>query len=113
MQASDDKQPSDGLSVALGILTRIVSAFGSIVEGRLGQLAIFQRREILRMASIFALMFTAAVFACAATGFAAFALLMALSPEHRAAACGCIAVGFALLTALAVLLARGSGRGGQ
>jgi hypothetical protein len=112
MQASEDKQPSDGLSVALALVTRIVSAFGSIVEGRIGQVAAFERREIQRAASVFAFAFTAAVFACATAGFAAFAVLTGLSQEHRAAGCACIAVAFALLTALAILLARGSGRTG-
>ena len=45
-------------------------------------------------------------------GIAAFAVLTALSEEHRAAGCACIAVGFALLTALAVFLARGGNRTG-
>jgi len=112
MQASEDKQPSDGLSVALALVTRLISAFGSIVEGRIGQVAALERRGIQRAASVFAFAFTAAVFACAAAGFAAFAVLTTLSPEHRAAGCACIAVGFALLTALAILLARGGARTG-
>jgi hypothetical protein len=112
MQASEDKQPGDGLSVALALVTRLISAFGSIVEGRIGQVAALERRGIQRAASVFAFAFTAAVFACAAAGFAAFAVLTTLSPEHRAAGCACIAVGFALLTALAILLARGGARTG-
>ena len=112
MQASEDKQPSDGLSVALALVTRLISAFGSIVEGRIGQVGALERRGIQRAASVFAFAFTAAVFACAAAGFAAFAVLTTLSPEHRAAGCACIAVGFALLTALAILLARGGARTG-
>jgi hypothetical protein len=112
MQASEDKQAGDGLSVALALVTRLISAFGSIVEGRIGQVAALERRGIQRAASVFAFAFTAAVFACAAAGFAAFAVLTTLSPEHRAAGCACIAVGFALLTALAILLARGGARTG-
>lgn len=112
MQVSEDKQPSDGLSVALALVTRLISAFSSIIEGRIGQVAALERREIQRAASVFAFAFTAAVFACAAAGFAAFAVLTALSEEHRAAGCACIAVGFALLTALAVFLARGGTRTG-
>jgi hypothetical protein len=89
------------------LLTRIGGVIGTIIDVRAAQVTAIERREVQRAASVFALAFTAAVFACAAAGFAAVAVLTALGEEHRVVGSTCIAVGFALLAALAVLLARG------
>jgi len=41
-----------------------------------------QRSEVRKLASVLALALAAAIFACAAAGFAAYAILVALGEEH-------------------------------
>jgi hypothetical protein len=53
---------------------------------------------------VFALSLAAALFVCAATGFAALAVLIAAGAEHRVAAAIGIAASFAVLALLAIRL---------
>jgi hypothetical protein len=105
MTASDD-EPRDRMGTLLTLLSRVSTVIGSIIDNRTAQVVAVERREVRRAAGLFALAFTAAVFACAAAGFAAVAILTALGDEHRAVGSACIAAGFALLAAIAVLIAR-------
>ena len=57
--------------------------------------------------AVLALALAAAIFGCAAAGFAAYAILVALGEEHRVAGSALIAGCFALLSGIAALLARG------
>lgn len=105
---SDDtgNEPQDRLAPFLAMAARVGSTVGSIVANGAAQVMATQRREVRKIAGVLALAFTAAVFACAAAGFAAFSLLVTLGEEHRAAASALIAVCFALLSGVAILLAR-------
>jgi hypothetical protein len=102
----NDEDAHDRLLPFLGALARLGSTVGSIVAGGTAQLVAAQRHELRRIAAVFALSFAAAVFACAAAGFAAYSVLMALGEEHRVLGSALIAGCFALLSGISVLLAR-------
>lgn len=106
MTHDDNGESRDRLGALLTLLGRVSSTIGSIIDNRAAQVVAIERREVRRAAGLFALAFVASVFACAAAGFAAVAVLTALGEEHRAVGSACIAAGFALLAAIAVLLAR-------
>lgn len=91
----------------LGTLVRLGTAISAAVAGGTSHLLAVQRHEMRRLAAVLALSFAAAMFACAATGFAAYAVIIALGEEHRAAGAALVAAGFGLLSGIAVLLARG------
>jgi hypothetical protein len=101
---SDEHQ--ERLAPFLSMLGHAGSLVGSIVATGAAQLLAIKRNELRKAASMVALAFTAAIFACAAAGFAAFSILVALGEEHRAAAAALIAGCFALLSGVAILLAR-------
>jgi hypothetical protein len=101
-----DAEARDRLLPFLGALARLGSTVGSIVAGGTAQLVAVQRHELRRLAAVFALSFAAAVFACAAAGFAAYSVLLALGEEHRVLGSALIAGCFALLAGISVLLAR-------
>ncbi len=107
MEGDDhDADARDRLLPFLGALARLGSALGSIVAGGTAQLVAVQRHELRRLAAVFALSFAAAVFACAAAGFAAYSVLLALGEEHRVLGSALIAGCFALLAGISVLLTR-------
>jgi hypothetical protein len=95
------------LAPFLTLLGRAGSVIGSMVATGAAQVLAIKRNEVRKAATVIALALTAAIFACAAAGFAAFSILVALGPEHRAAAAALIAGCFALLSGVAILLARG------
>jgi hypothetical protein len=107
MAVNDIDEPHDRLAPLLTMLGRVSSVVGSIIASRTTQLVAIRRNEVRRAATVIALAFTAAIFACAAAGFAAFSILVALGEERRAAGSALIADCFALLSGLAILLARG------
>jgi hypothetical protein len=107
MTVHESEPAHDRLAPFLTLLGRVGTAVGAIVANRTAQLIALKRYEVRRAAAVIALALTAAVFACAAAGFAAFSILVALGEEHRAAGAALIAGCFALLAGLAVLLARG------
>jgi hypothetical protein len=111
MAAEEGEDFRDRLTPFLTTLVRLGSVLGALVSNGTAQFLETQRAELRRLAAVFALMFTAAMFACAAAGFAAYAILVALGEEHRAAACALIAACFALLSGIAALLARGRRQG--
>jgi uncharacterized membrane protein YqjE len=102
---SDEEAPRrDGLKSVLLLLRGLGAAAGSLIGSRLEMLIEFERREVARAARVFALCLAAAVFACAATGFAALAVLYAAGEAHRVAAAIGIAAVFACLALLAIRL---------
>ena len=107
MAGDQDQDSGERVTALLSTLMRVGSAVGSLLASRTTTLIEAQRGELRRLAAALALAFAAALFACAATGFAAYAILVALGEEHRAAAAALIAGCFALLSAISALLARG------
>ncbi len=100
---SEEGSPTrDGLKTVLGLLRGLGNAAGAMIESRLNMLIEFERREIARAARILALNLAAAVFTCAATGFAALAILWAAGAAHRVAAAAGIALAFAALALIAL-----------
>jgi integral membrane sensor domain MASE1 len=106
MAVEGSEETDDRLTSVLTALARVGSTVGSILAGGTAQLMAAQRHELRRLAAVFAFALAAALFACAATGFAAYSILLALGEEHRAAASALIATGFALLSGIAVLCLR-------
>jgi len=106
MAVDDSDEPHDRMAPFLTMLGRVGTAVGAIIASRTAQLIALKRNEVRRAAAVIALALTAAIFACAAAGFAAFSILVALGEEHRAAGSALIAGCFALLSGLAILLAR-------
>jgi hypothetical protein len=107
MAVDEGDENQEHLAPFLTLLGRAGSVIGSMVATGAAQVIAFKRNQVRKIAMIIALALTAAIFACAAAGFAAFSILVALGPEHRAAAAALIAGCFALLSGLAILLARG------
>jgi hypothetical protein len=97
---------SSMIGSAMGILGRVGESLGEIVESRARQVAFFERRELHRAGSIVVLLFVVAVFICAAAGFAAAAVLTAFGERYRVLGALVVAAGFALLAALAALMAQ-------
>jgi hypothetical protein len=106
MSKAEGPEPADRVTAVLSLLGRLTSAAGAIIASRANQFAAIERREVGRAASIFAFALTAAIFTCAAAGFAALAILSAVGEEHRALAAACIAAGLALIALAAILLMR-------
>ena len=77
---------------------------GGRLEMILQRMLEFERREVARAARVFALSLAAALFVCAATGFAALAVMFAAGEAHRVAAAIGIAAVFAVLALLAIRL---------
>ena len=108
MAGEHSEEDSQGRLLALlGTLVRLGTALGSAIAGGKEHLVALQRHEVRRIAAVLALSLAAALFACAAAGFAAYAAIMALGEEHRVAGAALIAGCFALLSGISVLLARG------
>jgi len=111
MAEQESEDIHDRVTPFLATLARVTSAVGSLLASGTTRLMEAQRGEIRKLAAVLAavlaLALTAAIFACAAAGFAAYAILVALGEEHRAAGSALIAGCFALLSGIAVLLARG------
>jgi hypothetical protein len=107
MAAEEGDEFRDRLTPLLTTLARVGSLVGSLLTNGTAQIIETQRSELRRLAAVFALALAAALFACAAGGFAAYAVLVALGEEHRAAASALIAGCFTLLSGIAILLARG------
>jgi hypothetical protein len=108
MSSGDHGDTLDHLEKFLHLLERARAMLGGMVSSRAAQFIAFERREVRRAASVFALAFTAAIMTCAAAGFAAVAVLAALGDAHRAAGAAFIALGLALIALCAALLVRGS-----
>ena len=111
MAGEHSNETHDHLSPLLALLSRVGSIVAAIIASRASDLIAFERGEVRRAAAIFALSFAAAILACAAAGFAAFSILIALGEEHRAAGAALIAGCFALLSGLAILLVRSRAHG--
>jgi hypothetical protein len=94
----------DGLKAVLLVLRGLGAAAGSLIESRVDMLIEFERREIARAARVLALSLAAALFVCAATGFAALAVLFAAGEAHRVAAAAGLAAAFGVLALLAIRL---------
>lgn len=107
MADDDSEDDRDRVTPFLATLARVTSTVGSLLASGTAQLIDAQRGEVRKLASVLALAFAASIFACAAAGFAAYAILVALGEEHRVAGSALIAGCFALLSGIAVLLARG------
>lgn len=107
MAVDESDDDHERLAPFLTLLGRAGSLIGSMMATGAAQLIAIKRHEVRRAATVIALALTAAIFACAAAGFAAFSILVALGAEHRAAAAALIAGCFALLSGVAMLLARG------
>ena len=95
------------LLTLLNTLLRLGTALGSAFAGGTAHFMAAQRHEVRRLAAVLALSLAAALFACAAAGFAAYSVITALGEEHRVMGSALIAGCFALLSGIAVLLARG------
>jgi len=95
------------------VMSRIGQLVGEAIERRAGRLVAFERREVRRAGSIIALLLAASVFACAATGFAAAAVLSALGERYRVLGASLLAAGFVVLALAAVWLAHRRTRPGQ
>jgi MFS family permease len=104
-QGSEDVH--DRVTPFLATVARVTSAVGSLLANGTAQLIDAQRGEVRKLAAVLALALAAAIFGCAAAGFAAYAILLALGEEHRVAGSALIAGCFALLSGIAALLARG------
>jgi len=108
---TDDKPGTgDRLAALFTLLNRVgavLNGLNGIVESRAAQVAAFEMRAVRRAAGVFALALAAALLACAAAGFAAFAILAALWDTHRVLGSACIAGVLVLLAGIAALLARG------
>jgi hypothetical protein len=107
MAEQDSEDVHDRVTPFLATVARVTSAVGSLLASGTAQVIDAQRGEVRKLAAVLALAFAAAIFACAAAGFAAYAILVALGEEHRVAGSALIAGCFALLSGIAVLLARG------
>jgi hypothetical protein len=107
MAVDEGDENQERLAPFLTLLGRAGSVIGSIVATGAAQMLAVKRNEVRKLATVIALAFTAAIFACTAAGFAAFSIIVALGPEHRAAAAALVAGCFALLSGVAILLARG------
>lgn len=107
MADEDGEDVRDHVTPFLATLARVTSTVGSLLAGGTAHLIEAQRAGVRKLAAVLALTLAAAVFACAAAGFAAYAILLALGEEHRVAGSALIAGCFALLSGIAVLLARG------
>ena len=94
------------MATLLSVLTRVGAVVGAILSNGTAHLIAAERSELRRLAGVLALALAAAVFACAATGFAAYSILVALGAEHRVVGAALIAAGFALLSGIAVLCLR-------
>ena len=106
-QGGYERSGHDRISPLLSTLGRIGSLAGAIIANRTAQLFAINRLEVRRAAAVMAFALAAALFAVAAACFGALAILVAFGEEHRAAGAGLIAGCFALLAAIAALLARG------
>ena len=75
---TDDKPGTgDRLAALFTLLNRVgavLNGLNGIVESRAAQVAAFEMRAVRRAAGVFALALAAALLACAAAGFAAFAI---------------------------------------
>jgi hypothetical protein len=107
MAEEENEDVRDRVTPFLATLARVSSTVGSLLASGTAHLIDAQRSEVRKLAAVLALAFAAAIFACAAAGFAAYAMLLALGEEHRVAGSALIAGCFALLSGIAVLLARG------
>jgi hypothetical protein len=107
MAVDEGDEDHERLVPFLTLLGRAGSVIGSMVATGAAQVLAIKRNEMRKAATVIALALSAAIFACAAAGFAAFSILVALGEEHRAAAAALIAGCFALLSGVATLLARG------
>jgi hypothetical protein len=101
---------ADRASAVLATVARLGTMLSGIVGERTSRLANAFRAEVRRVASALALALVAAVFAIAAAGFAAVAVLAALWDTHPVLGAGLLAGGFALLALIAVLLVRSATR---
>jgi hypothetical protein len=104
--STENRGPLEYLGDFLGLLTRLSNVAGTFVETRVGNVTALVRMEVRRAAKVFALALFAAVMASGAAAFAAVSILAALGEEHRVLGAALIALCFALLAVLAVLLAR-------
>ncbi len=102
---SGTQRLSSMLNSAMSLLGRVGQSLGEAVESRARQIAAFERRELHRAGSIIVLLFVVAVCSCAAAGFAAAAVLMAFGERYRVLGTLTVAAGFALLAAVAAMLA--------
>ena len=108
MADEDSEDVHDPVTPFLATLARVASTVGSLLASGTAHLIEAQRDGVRKLAAVLALsLAAAAVFACAAAGFAAYAILLALGEEHRVAGSALIAGCFALLSGIAMLLARG------
>jgi hypothetical protein len=101
---------ADRASAVLATIARVGTMLSGVVGERTARLVNAVRQETRRIAAALALALVAAVFAIAAAGFAAVALLAAMWDTHPVLGAGIAAGGFALLTVIAVLLMRSSTR---
>ena len=97
-------------SAVLATVGRLGTMLSGIVGERTSRLTNAFRAEVRRVASALALALVAAVFAIAAAGFAAVAVLAAMWDTHPVLGAGLLAGGFALLAVIAVLLVRSATR---
>jgi hypothetical protein len=102
--SDEDPPPREGLKTLLLLLRGLGAAAGSAIGNRVDRMIEFERREVARAARVFALSLAAALFVCAATAFAALAVLLAAGEAHRVAAAIGIAATFGVLALLAIRL---------
>jgi hypothetical protein len=97
----------DRLTGLLGALGRLTDELACVVEAQVSRTLEFYRSEVRRTASVFALSMAAAILGCASVAFVALSVMIAFWPKHPVIASAAIAAGLAVLSALAVTLARG------
>jgi hypothetical protein len=101
---------ADRAASLLGTIARLSGMLSGIVGERTARMITAFRLEVRRVAATLALALVAAVFAIAAAGFGAVAVLAVLWDTHPVLGAALVAGGFALLAIIAVLLMRGSTR---
>ena len=104
MNSESSSSLGEKLAALLGLLRTAGNLLGAAVGGSASRALMLWRQELRRAVTALALALTAAIFTCAAAGFAAAALVEALGDTHRLLAYCLLAVIFVLLAVLSGML---------
>lgn len=104
MNSESSSSLGEKLAALLGLLRTAGSLLGAAVGGSASRALMLWRQELRRAVTALALALIAALFTCAAAGFAAAGLVEALGDTHRLLAYCLLAVIFVLLAVLSAML---------